>query len=106
MYGISEKLFIAGLVVLFITVVLGGMYGVQLARMYIRCRAMEREYDIERRERERNARWEREAVRWFDLNDKQNARIQRLNDELTERTKELENARATLAKFNIKGEKI
>lgn len=105
-YGINEKVFIIGLFVIFVTVILGGVFGVELARLYCKCKRIEKEYELERRERDKDERWEHEAARWMELNSKQNARIDRINEELVRTTKELERTKQILAKTNLKGETI
>ena len=82
------------------------MFGVELARLYCKCKRIETEYELERRERDKNERWEHEAARWLELNNKQNARIDRINEELIRTIKELERAKQILAKTNLKGEQI
>lgn len=105
-YGLNEKVFIVGLAILFITVVLGGVFGVELARLYLKCKRIDKDYELERRERDKDERWEHEAARWVHLNEKQNAKIGEINEELIRTTKELERAKMLLAKTNLKGDQI
>ena len=53
MYGVNEKVFIAGLFILFVTVVLGGVFSSQVAVLWIRNKREQRKHDDRNRERDR-----------------------------------------------------
>jgi len=105
-YGVGEKLFIAGLTIIFLTVVIGGTFGVELARLYVKCRRIEKEYELERRERDKYDRWERERAEWFAIKKEQDERIERMHDELVELTRHYERAKRLMDRTNLKGEQL
>ena len=106
MYGLSERVFITGLIILFITVVIGGVFTSQVAVIWIRNKREERKYDSRQREADRFNRWERERGEWMKLVDQQNARIDHMNEELVRLTRDYENAKTLMGKVNLKGERV
>lgn len=106
MYGLSEKVFITGLVILFFTIVIGGVFMSQVAVLWFKNKREERKHDAREREADRFNRWERERGEWLKLVDQQNARIDHMNEELVRLTRDYENAKTIMAKVNLKGAEI
>lgn len=106
MYGINEKIYIIGLIVIFITVVLGGMFGVQLASIWLKFKREEMRSEREKREVMQEVRWEQERDHWVGIVKDQNKRIDALSDELVKLSRDYENAKNLMSKVNLKGETI
>lgn len=106
MYGLSERVFITGLVILFFTVVIGGVFTSQVAVLWLRNKREERKHESREREADRFNRWERERGEWLKLVDQQNVRIDHMNEELVRLTRDYENAKTLMGKVNLKGERV
>ena len=103
-YGINEKVFIAGLALLFITVVCGGVFGVQLANVWLRFKREEMKAEKEQKESMQMLRWESEREQWVGIVRDQNERLEKMNNDLVRVTRDYENAKQLMAKVNLKGE--
>ena len=106
MYGINEKLFIAGLCVLFVTVVIGGIFSSQVAVLWLRNKREQRRHDDRNREEDRVDRLEAERNAWVSVMTEKDKLIINLTKELDEMTNQYERAKERMSKFNIKGELI
>lgn len=104
MYGINDKVFIAGLFILFVTVVLGGVFSSQVAVLWIRNKREERKHDDRRRERDKIDNFENERNAWYALAKEQADRIDRMSEEIARLTRDYENAKKLMKKVNLKGE--
>ena len=104
-YGLNEKVFIVGLAILFITVVLGGIFSVQLAGIWLRVKREDRKYEAEQKERDKYDRWKEERKHWIDLVSDQNKRLNEMSDQLVRLTRDYENAKQLMGKVNLKGER-
>lgn len=104
MYGISDKLFITGLFVLFVTVILGGVFSSQVAVIWFKNKKEERKNENKQRELDRMDRFEKERSAWYELAKEQNQRIEKMSEELTRLTRDYENAKKLMKKINLKGE--
>ena len=104
-YGINDKLFIAGLFILFVTVVLGGVFSSQVAVLWIRNKREERKHDDRRRERDKIDQFEKERNAWYELAKEQATRIDRMSEELTRLTRDYENAKKLMKTVKVREEK-
>ena len=104
MYGINDKVFIAGLFILFVTVVLGGVFSSQVAVLWIRNKREERKHDDRRREKDKIDQFEKERNAWYELAKEQATRIDRMSEELTRLTRDYENAKKLMKTVKVKGE--
>ena len=104
MYGINDKVFIAGLFILFVTVVLGGVFSSQVAVLWIRNKREERKHDDRRREKDKIDQFEKERNAWYELAKDQATRIGCMSEEIARLTRDYENAKKLMGKVNLKGE--
>lgn len=106
MYGVNEKVFIAGLFILFVTVVLGGVFSSQVAVLWIRNKREQRKHDDLNREKDRLDQYEAERAAWVSVINEKDRVIVHLSEELQKQTRELEQAKQIMSKVNLKGDQI
>ena len=106
MYGVNEKVFIAGLFILFVTVVLGGVFSSQVAVLWIRNKREQRKHDDRNREKDRLDQYEAERAAWVSVINEKDRVIVHLSEELRKQTRELEQAKQIMSKVNLKGDQI
>ena len=106
MYGVNEKVFIAGLFILFVTVVLGGVFSSQVAVLWIRNKREQRKHEDRNREKDRLDQYEAERAAWVSVINEKDRVIVHLSEELRKQTRELEQAKQIMSKVNLKGDQI
>lgn len=100
--NIAERIFVAGLFILFTTVVIGGVFTSQVAVVWLKNKREERRNEARIRESERIDRFENERNAWYELAKEQNQRIAQMSEELARLTKNYENAKTLMGKVNLK----
>ena len=106
MYGINERLFVAGLCVLFVTVVIGGIFSSQVAVLWLRNKREQRRHDDRNREQDRVDRLEAERNAWVSVIAEKDKLIISLTEELRQQTKDYDRAKEIMQKVNLKGLEI
>ena len=106
MYGINERLFIAGLFVLFVTVVIGGIFSSQVAVIWFKNKREQRRHDDRNREQDRIDRLEAERNAWVSVIAEKDKLIISLTEELRQQTKDYDRAKEIMQKVNLKGLEI
>jgi len=106
MNGINEQLFTIGLFVIFITVIVGGVFVGQVAVLWLKNKREQREHDDRNRELDRKDQYEAERAAWVSVIVEKDKLIVGLNEELRQMTRECDRIKELMAKVNLKGEEI
>ena len=113
MYTIDQKLFITGLFVLFVTVVIGGVFVSQVAVLWLRNKREERKHYERRLEIRCSDKWDEERENWMGMIDDRDKEITKLlknidelKDELSRTNTNYNNAKKLIDHKNLKGETI
>lgn len=111
--NINEKLYVAGIAVIFITVVIGGVLIWSVMTLWLKNRQEQRKWDALQREKDREDRCERERHQWMQTIREQSERNERMVKQIAEITKEWNRTRADygrakelMDKVNLKGLEI
>lgn len=111
MYGINDKLFIAGLFILFVTVVLGGVFSSQVAVLWLRNKREERRHDERRLAIRCSDKWDAERENWMKMLDDRDKEVKdlmneihALKDELSRKNTSYNNAKKLMENVTLKGE--
>lgn len=111
--NINEKLYVAGIAVIFITVVIGGVLIWSVMTLWLKNRQEQRKWDALQREKDREDRCERERHEWMlavkemsDRNEKMAERVSEITKEWNRTKADYNRAKEMMEKVNLKGETI
>ena len=111
--NINEKLYVAGIAVIFITVVVGGVLIWSVMTLWLKNRQEQRKWDALQREKDREDRLEKQRNEWIGIIRDQNARYAKMVEQVAQISAEwakTENnynrAKELMQKVNLEGLEI